>query len=71
MSSIRAKIYLKSGGDTAITVYDTTLDEQMKKYSDALNGERDSKVVNHIGPKSIQIVPTDNVAMIELKEVAE
>lgn len=71
MSNIRAKIFLKSGGDTALTVYDTSLEEQMKKYSDALNGERDSKVLNHIGPKSIQIVPTDNVAMIDLNEVAE
>lgn len=71
MNDIRVRVYLKNGGDTAMTVYNTSLEDQMKKYSEVLNGDRDSKVLNHIGPNSIQIVPADNIAMVDLEEVAE
>lgn len=71
MSNIRATIYLKSGGDVSMNIYDTSLEEQMKVYSDGLNGDRDKNVFSYIGPNSIQIVPSDNVAAVDLKEVAE
>lgn len=54
-----------------MNIHDTSLEEQMKVYSDGLNGDRDKNVFSHIGPNSIQIVPSDNVAAVDLKEVAE
>ena len=62
MSNIKATIYLKSGGDISMNIYDTSLEEQMKVYSNNLSGDRDKNVFIYNGPDAIQIVPSDNVA---------
>lgn len=68
---IRATIYLKSGGNTAMTIHDTSLSKQQEVYSNIFNGDRDKDICCHVGLDSIQIVPSDNIAMIDLKELVD
>lgn len=66
---VKATVFLKSGGDTNLIVSDTTVEEQAKVYEETFKGKK--KYLSHADANSMTIVPIDNIAAIDIREVKE
>lgn len=64
---VKATVWLKDGSNTTIMLSNTTLKAEAERYSEAMKYQ----VISHDGPTSIQLIPVEHIAMINLEEVAE
>ena len=65
--NIKATVWLKDGNNAEITLRNTTLKAESRRYSEAIKYQ----VISHDGPNSTQLIPVDRIALINLEEVAE
>lgn len=54
-----------------MTTYNTTLAEQKALYTQMLDGTHHYEFLSHCGTNSIQIIPTENISFIDLREVSK
>lgn len=65
--NIKATVWLKDGNNAEIMLHNTTLQAESRRYSEAMKYQ----VISHDGPTSIQLIPVEHIAMINLEEVAK
>lgn len=68
---VKVTVYLKSGGDTSMIIYDTTLEEQNKKYSKSLEKGIENNIICHQTNSEVMFIPVSNIAGLSLKELPE
>lgn len=66
---VKVTVYLKSGGDTSMIIYDTTLEEQNKKYSKYLEKGIENNIICHQTNSEVMFIPVSNIAGLSLKEL--
>ncbi|MCB6916221.1 hypothetical protein LIZ91_06435 [Enterococcus avium] len=66
--TVTVTVYLKNGMNVSLDVPDTTLEDQRVLYSEAFKKEKEVSLINHVGSGSIELIPVDNVALIQIKE---
>lgn len=66
---VKVTVYLKSGGDTSMIIYDTTLEEQNKKYSKSLEKGIANNIICHQTNSEVMFIPVSNIASLSLKEL--
>lgn len=66
---VKVTVYLKSGGDTSMIIYDTTLEEQNKKYSKSLEKGIENNIICHQTNSEVMFIPVSNIAGLSLKEL--
>lgn len=64
-------VHLKSGGNSSLTVFDTSLAEQASVYSKFFDDKRGATVLSHLTTSSQCFIPKDNIAFVEINEVAQ
>ncbi|MGX7196751.1 hypothetical protein [Enterococcus olivae] len=67
--AVRVTIYLKSGGNVGLDIKDTTVADQIEIYEDLFNPGKNKTFLKHVGPASTQLIPAENIACIDVKEV--
>ena len=65
--NIKVTVWLKDGNNVEVTLYNTTLKAESKRYSEAMK----YKVISHDGPNTTQLIPVEHISLINLEEVAE
>ena len=68
---VEVTVHLKSGGDTSMVIYNTTLEEQSKNYQRFLEKGFENNTIVHQTPQAVVFIPTNNIATISLKEWKE
>lgn len=66
---VKVTVYLKSGGDTSMIIYDTTLEEQNKKYSKSLEKGIENNIICHQTNSEVMYIPVSNIAGLSLKDL--
>ncbi|MGV3085056.1 hypothetical protein [Enterococcus dispar] len=62
---VKATVWLKDGNNATMMLSNTTLKAEAERYSEAMKYQ----VISHDGPTSIQLIPVEHIAMINLEEV--
>lgn len=65
--TVRTTVYLSDGNNIQLTIYGKTIGEVSKMYTKAL----DRKIISHDGPKSIQLIPTEKIMLVDIEEVSD
>lgn len=65
---VEVTVHLKSGRDTSMVIYNTSLEEQSKNYSGYLDNGLENSTIVHQTPQAVDIIPANNIASISLKE---
>lgn len=66
---VKVTVYLKSGGDTSMIIYDTTLEEQDKQYSKFFEKGIEDNIICHQTNSEVIFIPVSNIACLSLKEL--
>lgn len=61
-------VYLKNEMSTKMNIKNTTLEDQAEVYGKAFDGGKRIQLINHMSPTSIEMIPVENVALIQIKE---
>lgn len=65
---VTTTVYLKNGMSASTDVPNTTLEDQQRLYSEAFQKDNDISLINHVCSTSIEMIPVDNISLIQIKE---
>jgi len=65
---VEVTVHLKSGGDTSMVIYNTSLEEQSENYSRYLDNGFENSTIVHQTPQAVDLIPSNDIATISLKE---
>lgn len=68
---VKVTVYLKSGGDTSMVVYNTSFEEQSKNYQRYLEKGFENNTIIHQTPQAVVFIPANNIATISFTEWKE
>lgn len=68
---VKVTVHFKSGGDTSMVIYNTTIEEQSKNYQRYLEKGFENNTIVHQTPQAAVFIPANNIASISLEEWKE